>query len=151
MTDMASNFYAKPEKPENFSRQFPNRCSTSTWPQWLPRQSLEFLGTEPELFPLESIQHVSAIPPMLIIHGIEDSVVPVEHSRFFVNQVKKLLPETKIELVTVSGAEDGFDKEFGLTEIPWLKDGLDMITSETRNGSEVAVEWKGTVMRMEFV
>ncbi|KAJ7583866.1 Alpha/Beta hydrolase protein [Mycena floridula] len=155
MTDLASDFYTKQEKLTNFmwsgpmvpeslldehlASMAPNAVVSSAQPPLRMElvvainqhgRLLEFLGTESELFPLERIQHVSAIPPMLIIHGIEDSVVPVEHSRFFVDKVKQLLPEAKIELVAVSGAEHGFDKEVGLAEISSLQDGLEMMTSE---------------------
>ncbi|KAJ7583905.1 Alpha/Beta hydrolase protein [Mycena floridula] len=154
MTDMASDFYKKGEKPANYlmglppapesvldehlASMAPNAVVSSAEPSPLRMdlcvainqhgRYLEFLGTEPECFPFERIEHVGAIPPMLIIHGTEDSTVPVEHSRRFVDKVKQFLPDTKVKLVTVPG-DHGFDKDANL-ETPWLKEGLKMITSE---------------------
>ncbi|KAJ7583890.1 Alpha/Beta hydrolase protein [Mycena floridula] len=153
MTDMASDFYTKREKPANYmmgdppvpesvidehlASMAPKAVVSSAKPPLRGQLALairqhgrwlEFFGTEPELFPFERIEYISAIPPMLILHGIEDSAVPVEHSRRFVDKVKKFLPDAKVELVTVPG-EHGFDKDANL-EMPWLKEGLKMITSE---------------------
>ncbi|KAJ7583862.1 Alpha/Beta hydrolase protein [Mycena floridula] len=153
MTDMASDFYKKGEKPANFlmghppvpesvidehlASMAPNAVVSSAEPPLRMElgvainqhgRYLEFLGTEPELFPFDRIEHVSAIPPMLILHGDEDSIAPVEHSRLFVEKVKQFLPDTKVELVTAPG-EHGFDKDANL-ETPWLKEGLKMITSQ---------------------
>ncbi|KAJ7583361.1 Alpha/Beta hydrolase protein [Mycena floridula] len=154
MTHIASDFFGKrgdkpagfmmghPSVPESIiekhlAAMVPNAVVSSTVPP--ARFELvvaftqygrypEFLGPEPELYPLERIEHVSAIPPILILHGIDDTVVPVEHSRLFVDKVKRVLPETKISLITRPG-EHGFDADENL-ETPWLKEGVEMITSE---------------------
>ncbi|KAJ7583877.1 Alpha/Beta hydrolase protein [Mycena floridula] len=150
---LRSDFYKKGEKPANYMLGYPavpesvldehlasmapNAVVSSAQPPLRMELAmainqhgrlLEFFGTEPELFPFDRIEHVSAISPMLIIHGIEDSAVPVEHSRLFVEKLKQFLPDTKVELVTVPG-EHGFDLEANL-EMPWLKEGLKMVTSE---------------------
>ncbi|KAJ7583906.1 Alpha/Beta hydrolase protein [Mycena floridula] len=153
MTDLASDYYKKGEKPTNafkglppvpesvidahLASMAPNAVvSSAEHPSRMGLgvaiiqhgRYLEFLGTEPELFPFERIEHVSAIPPVLILHGDEDSMVPVEHSRLFLEKVKRFLPESKVELVTAP-EEHGFDLGANL-ETPWLKEGLKMITSE---------------------
>ena len=45
---------------------------------------VEFLGESKELFPVEMVALVEHMPAVLIVHGSEDSVVPVAGSKGFV-------------------------------------------------------------------
>ncbi|KAJ7599602.1 Alpha/Beta hydrolase protein [Mycena floridula] len=88
----------------------------------------ELFGKDPELFPWDMLERVSSITPLFILHGTEDSVVPVKHSLDFVDRARKLHPGAKIHLVTVPG-EHVFDIELKM-ETHWLKEGLDFIATE---------------------
>ncbi|KAH7019615.1 Alpha/Beta hydrolase protein [Ilyonectria destructans] len=87
----------------------------------------EILGEDPSLYPMHKVKEVESIPPMLIMHGMNDSAVPYRSSEAFVEQVKAVHPETRIMYKAVPDLEHGFDLQATL-ETHWLKDGLDFIT-----------------------
>lgn len=89
---------------------------------------LEFFGDKPELHPLEHIERVSSVPPLFILHGRDDTGVPVKQSEAFVDKLKRLHPQAKVRLAIEPG-EHGFDAEATL-DTPWLKEGLEFITAE---------------------
>lgn len=75
-------------------------------------------------FPLERLARGERLPsgPVLVMHGMSDSVVPIEHSRNLAQVVKKHDPNTKLTLVEKPG-DHGFDNEVSLNE-PWLAEAL---------------------------
>lgn len=85
---------------------------------------LEFLGESKELLPLEMV--AEHIPATLILHGNEDSAVPVSGSERFVEVVKKKLPGSAIRLHVRPG-DHGFDGDVTLKE-EWLKEDVEFIT-----------------------
>ncbi|KAJ9615822.1 hypothetical protein H2200_001899 [Cladophialophora chaetospira] len=106
----------------------------ATPPQRLPfalsivQQGLykKFLGDDKILDPFQRVDDVDAkdMPPILIIHGKEDTAVPVEGSEKWVEKVKGKFGNEKVELILRPG-DHGFDNEPSITlEAPWLKDGL---------------------------
>lgn len=89
---------------------------------------LEFLGKDPSLFPLESIESAKTFPPLFIYHGRDDSVVPAEGTEKFVEKFTRLMPEAKLVFKLESG-EHGMDHETDIKE-PWLQQGLELATVE---------------------
>lgn len=86
---------------------------------------LEFLGTGEELFPVELVAHAESMPAVLILHGHEDSVVPVAGSLRFVEALKKKLPESAVKL-DVRPGDHGFDGDAKLEE-QWLSEDVEFI------------------------
>ena len=80
---------------------------------------LEFLGDDPGLFPIEAVEKVGWFPPILILHGIEDTAVPTVGSKRFVEALKKSCPRTPVRL-TLRPGDHGFDEGVTL-ETEWFK------------------------------
>lgn len=87
---------------------------------------LEFLGSDEALLPVEMVGKVDSLPPVLILHGKEDSSVPVVGSERFVEAFKKKHPSTPVKLSIHSG-DHGFDGEARL-DTEWLKEDVEFIT-----------------------
>lgn len=87
---------------------------------------VEFLGSDEVLFPVEVVGKVASMPPVLILHGKEDSSVPVAGSERFVEALKKKHPSTPVRLDLQPG-DHGFDGEATL-ETEWLKEDVAFIT-----------------------
>ncbi|EXJ57020.1 hypothetical protein A1O7_07364 [Cladophialophora yegresii CBS 114405] len=90
----------------------------------------KLLGEDKVLYPMERVEDVSAqnVPSILIIHGREDSAVPVEGSEKWAQKAREKFGEGKVDLIVQPG-EHGFDTDPSVTlETPWLKDGLGRIT-----------------------
>lgn len=95
----------------------------------------QILGNSPELFPLEMIRETglppningsgSAFPPTFILHGQQDSAVPVSGTEKFVTLLKEVDPTVQLH-VAIRPGDHGFDA-FATIEEPWLKKGLDFI------------------------
>lgn len=103
---------------------------------------LDFLGTEPELFVLDRMrdgryaksQGEPIFPPFLILHGEQDSAVPIEGTRRFLRVLEEIDHHNKYRGLFRPG-DHGFDSQATL-EDEWLRDGLDWISSEwLENGS----------------
>ncbi|KIY03564.1 uncharacterized protein Z520_00255 [Fonsecaea multimorphosa CBS 102226] len=117
--------------------------SSATPPERLPlclsmvQQGLmtKLLGDEKILFPLERLDDIlptgaEAVPPILIIHGRDDSAVPVEGSEKWTAKAREKLGDDKVMLVVQPG-EHGFDTaENGVTlDTAWLKEALGPVTA----------------------
>jgi acetyl esterase/lipase len=89
---------------------------------------VKLLGDDPSIFPMERLDsEVKEIPPMMILHGQDDSAVPYQSSKAFVDKAMKLHPEAKIFYNAVPGCEHGLDKDWTL-ETAELKEALGFIT-----------------------
>lgn len=88
---------------------------------------VEFLGKSKELFPVEMVALAESMPPVLILHGSEDSVVPLAGSERFVEALKKKLPGSPVRL-NVRPGDHGFDGDATMEE-EWLKDDAEFITT----------------------
>ncbi|OCT49213.1 hypothetical protein CLCR_05000 [Cladophialophora carrionii] len=132
------------EKEEEESSGKKTVVSSATPPDRLPfalsivQQGLyrKLLGEDKILYPLERIEDVDGrdVPPILIIHGREDSAVPVEGSERWVERARQKFGEAKVELIVQPG-EHGFDTDPTVTlETPWLKHGLVRITEAWLGG-----------------
>jgi len=113
----------------------PGKIVTSALPPermqlWLSMAQQErtqaFFGTDESLFPMKVLAKIEDAPFMLIMHGSEDTVVPVKGSYDFEDAARKKFGPGKVELIVQPG-EHGFDGEATL-ESPWLKQGLEKVT-----------------------
>lgn len=79
------------------------------------------------MFPVEMVALAESMPAVLILHGSEDSVVPVAGSERFVEALKKKkLPGSAVRL-DVRPGEHGFDADATMEE-HWLKEDVEFIT-----------------------
>ncbi len=53
--------------------------------------------------------YLDNMPPVLILHGEDDSAVPIEEAKKLYDQLREL--EIEVELIVYPGAEHGFDNE----------------------------------------
>ena len=87
------------------------------------------LGPEDILRPLKNLQkaHDSGadLVPMWLLHGRQDSAVPISISKAFYKRAKELYPDGKL-LWTEQDGEHGFDGEASL-DTPWIKEGVDFV------------------------
>ncbi|KAI9038593.1 alpha/beta-hydrolase [Aspergillus affinis] len=87
---------------------------------------LEFFGTDERLFPFERVSRGAKIPPLFLIHGLDDDIVPVQGSRDFTALLQEKQPSAKVHLSTPPGGH-------GMHE-PWsqnhdaMKEGLELVT-----------------------
>jgi fermentation-respiration switch protein FrsA (DUF1100 family) len=81
----------------------------------------EFFGNEKHLMPDTRLEDAKFFVPTYIIHGKDDTVVPVKWSYAFVDKAEKLLQQTRFKLVTPPG-EHGFDEEIYEEDEPWLRE-----------------------------
>ena len=87
---------------------------------------VEFLGESKELFPVEMVALAETMPAVLIVHGKEDSAVPVVGSERFVEALRKKLPGSAVRLDVRPGGH-GFDGDATMDD-KWLKEDVDFIT-----------------------
>jgi acetyl esterase/lipase len=87
---------------------------------------LDFFGRDRRLFPLKKLQNGAELPPLFIIHGAGDTIVPVDGSRTFVKLLLEKNPNAKVVL-NVQPGEHGFSILFGMGH-PWLAEGLKLVT-----------------------
>ncbi|PLB50268.1 alpha/beta-hydrolase [Aspergillus steynii IBT 23096] len=66
-------------------------------------QFLEFFGTDEKLFPFERVSRGAKIPPLFIIHGLDDDIVPVDGSRDFTALLQEKQPATEVHLSLAPG------------------------------------------------
>ena len=87
---------------------------------------VEFLGDAKELFPVDMVALVDSMPAILIVHGSEDTAVPVAGSKRFVEALKRRLPGSAVRL-DVRPGDHGFDGDATMKE-EWLKEDVEFIT-----------------------
>jgi len=92
---------------------------------------LDFFGDDPRLFPLQRVEAGDDIPPLFIIHGLNDSIVPVDGSTKFVKLLLEKKPGAEVHL-TVQPGEHGVSIPFGVDH-PWLAEGLKLVTEKWLN------------------
>lgn len=86
------------------------------------------MGDEDILYPMRRLKAGDRMHPFyVIIHGNEDSAVPVEHSRRWIGSLRGAQGEQRIRLVVRPG-EHGFDKDASM-EDEWLQEALEDVTT----------------------
>jgi acetyl esterase/lipase len=89
-------------------------------------RTLEFFGADERLFPVSVLQTLDDMPFVLILHGKDDTAVPVEGSVRFAELVRQKFGSGKVDL-RIEPGEHGFDGSATL-DMPWLKEGLNRVT-----------------------
>ncbi|KFY45523.1 hypothetical protein V494_00901 [Pseudogymnoascus sp. VKM F-4513 (FW-928)] len=87
----------------------------------------KYYGTSEKHDAFKLLNKASGIPFTFIIHGTEDSAVPVDGSIEWVAAAKGSFGQERIRLHLEQGAEHGFDNETPL-DTPWLLEGLEEVT-----------------------
>lgn len=87
----------------------------------------DYFGRDDRLLPFRRLENGATIPPVFIIHGDDDEIVPVEGSRDFVKLLQSVQPESLVKLSTAPGGH-GLHEKWQMNH-PALKDGLDFATS----------------------
>lgn len=83
---------------------------------------LKYLGGEERLYPFRRVQKGEKLPPLFIVHGRDDVIVPVEGSRKFVGLVREKDADSKVVL-TIRDGDHGLSCGWGV-EHEGLKEGL---------------------------
>ncbi|KAH8130095.1 alpha/beta-hydrolase [Trichoderma asperelloides] len=99
---------------------------------------LDILGDSPDLFILEKLKHrtvavsrdihESLFPHLYILHGEQDSAVPVDGTLKLVEYVKNIDPAAKIHTAIQPG-DHGFDCTASSKD-KWMREGLDFVLKE---------------------
>ncbi|KLO19124.1 alpha/beta-hydrolase [Schizopora paradoxa] len=100
-------------------------------------KDLDILLGQNDIHPEDVIASGAKLPPMLIVHGIQDTVVPVEGTDKFVELVKKyksistmdvkcIFSETSLMYARVPGDHE-FDFVVGLNDCDWVIKGADFL------------------------
>jgi acetyl esterase/lipase len=84
----------------------------------------EFFGDGKHVMPDTRIEDAEFWVPTYIIHGRDDTVVPVKWTHVFVGKARGLFPDVKVEVVTPPG-DHGFDGEMYEEDEAWLKEVLE--------------------------
>jgi acetyl esterase/lipase len=87
----------------------------------------EFFGTDERLFPMKVLEQIDTAPFTLILHGEDDSAVPVVYSIDLERRLKEKFGDSKADL-RIRPGEHGFDTTSNVDE-PWLKEGLSRVTT----------------------
>lgn len=103
---------------------------------------LEFLGDDPELFVLDRLRAgelrprdgKTLLPPLYILHGRQDSAVPVSGTIEFLKLLKEVDGRARVHAVIQDG-DHGFDA-MTTTQEPWMREGLEFIKGEWLGGVE---------------
>ncbi|KAK1083971.1 hypothetical protein LTR33_002931 [Friedmanniomyces endolithicus] len=97
----------------------------------------ELFGKERSLYPLDLlddgvVSDSSRLPALWILHGKQDSAVPVEGTHKFVEKLREKVPGVKVH-VTIEDGEHGFDNhaagsgEAATLETAWVKEGVEFV------------------------
>ncbi|KAM4066280.1 alpha/beta hydrolase fold domain-containing protein [Hirsutella rhossiliensis] len=90
---------------------------------WLPR--LLGLASNERLNLTLMLDELECMPPLWIIHSVQDSVVPVECSTEFVKAVEEKYPNLPV-LLSLEQGDHGFDSSLGMAE-HWIQEGCRFI------------------------
>ncbi|KAF3006964.1 hypothetical protein E8E14_004621 [Neopestalotiopsis sp. 37M] len=61
---------------------------------------LDYFGRDERLFPFQRVTRGDGVPPLFIIHGDDDEIVPVEGSKAFVSLLQDKRPDSAVRLST---------------------------------------------------
>jgi acetyl esterase/lipase len=87
----------------------------------------KFLGNDENIYPFKVLEKSADMPYTLIIHGEDDSAVPVATSIEYTEAARKKFGDVSIDLHVEPGKEHGFDGELPLST-RWLEEKLAKVT-----------------------
>ncbi|KAH8434974.1 alpha/beta hydrolase family protein [Aspergillus melleus] len=87
---------------------------------------LEFFGTDEKLFPFDRVSRGAKIPPLFIIHGLDDDIVPVQGSQDFIALLQEKQPSAKVHL-SLSPGGHGLHEQWSQHHDA-IKEGLKLVT-----------------------
>ncbi len=87
-----------------------------------------FLGDADELYPLRLMRNgkVKKLPYMFFFHGTDDTTVPIEDTKQFVEEYEKIFGKKDVLFRTAPGGH-GFDNCDEVSSAAWLLDGLEEV------------------------
>lgn len=87
----------------------------------------EFFGQDSILYPIETLDQVAELPPIWLLHGTGDTVVPIEGSHKFEKTLQEKLPNARLH-VSYQPGDHGFDNDPTVSlQSEWIKEGVDFI------------------------
>jgi len=86
---------------------------------------LDRFGTDPILFPMERLEAGAQLPPLFIIHGADDEIVPAVDSKAFVELLLEKKPEAEVHLSIVPGPH-GLHETWGMDHAA-MEAGLNLV------------------------
>ena len=99
---------------------------------------LDFMGDDPDLFVFEELKRIKSemsnnshgrlFPPLYLLHGEQDSAVPVEGTRKLIEYIRDIDPAAKLH-VAIREGEHGFDFSASVKD-DWMREGLGFIATE---------------------
>ncbi|WPH04172.1 Hypothetical protein R9X50_00706000 [Acrodontium crateriforme] len=96
-------------------------------------RTMEFLGSERELYPIEMLDEAATkLPPVWVLHGKQDSVVPAVGTERFAAALREKYPGAKLH-VSLQEGEHGFDNHAPVTneaaslKTDWVQKGVEFI------------------------
>lgn len=89
----------------------------------------EFFGTGKHLMPDTRIEDAKFFVPTYILHGKDDTNVPLKETERFVQRARKLFPAVRLELEAPPG-DHGFDGNIYEEDEPWLEGILEGVQKE---------------------
>jgi acetyl esterase/lipase len=88
----------------------------------------KMLGNDSTLYPIEALDNVDNLPPIWLLHGTGDTVIPVEGSYKFEKALKQKMPSAKLHTSYQPG-DHGFDNDDSITlSTPWVDAGVDFVS-----------------------
>ncbi|EPE28702.1 alpha/beta-Hydrolase [Glarea lozoyensis ATCC 20868] len=91
---------------------------------WLPR--LLGVKSNPQLLLVPRLKHMESMPPLWLIHGEEDSIIPAECSTLFAEAVKARFPEHPM-LVSIEHGDHVFSSDMKMNET-WIEEGCRFVS-----------------------
>ena len=85
----------------------------------------ELMGNLPEMDPMKVLDMIKTAPPMWCFHGADDTIVPAELTRNFVDKAQSLLGKSQIKGSYPSG-DHGVGNELTVND-SWVKEGLQWV------------------------
>ncbi|KAI1333950.1 putative polyketide synthase [Xylariaceae sp. FL0016] len=80
---------------------------------------------DPRLDVILAITKRKTLPPIWLIHGENDSIVPLDCSTEFVRRINDIVPDAPL-MLSIRPGEHNFDASLGVHE-PWIAEGCDFL------------------------